>query len=40
VIAFRTCRGSATDAYPDGEARRDGAPIAGDLAFRYGFTER
>jgi hypothetical protein len=33
-------RGSATDAYADGEARRDGKPIAGDLAFRYGFTDR
>src|SRR5262249_7338344 len=33
-------RGSAMDAYPDGEARRDGEAIAGDLAFRYGFTDR
>lgn len=25
-------------AYPDGEARRDGAPLPVDLAFRYGCT--
>jgi hypothetical protein len=30
--------GSTEDPYPDGEARRDGAPMAGDLSFRYGCT--
>jgi hypothetical protein len=33
-----TVYGSAGDAYRDGGARRNGEPIAGDVAFRYGCT--
>lgn len=32
--------GSTADAYPAGDARRAGAPIPGDVAFRYGCSVR